>query len=402
MASETSTLKFVAALAVALIAAPVASQSAIAPAETGQVVSYDVNRPRRDDGALRAGVGWPSPRFSDNGDGTMTDNLTQLVWLKQVGCLPAQNWQGALTQVASLNSGTNFGCSEYTAGAFGDWRLPNLRELESLLDASVVNHVIWLGLEGFLTVMADDYFSSTSYTATFAWTLNLPNGSPSTILKTSSRRVWPVRGTSAPPLPLPRTGQVLIFDVNLPPRDDGALLAGVAWPAPRFADPGDGTVGDGLTGLTWLADADCIASEYPGFDADGTAGDGAVTWQHALDFAAGVVDGTYPLCAAGRDDWRLPNRRELHSLVDASQNNPALPSGHPFVGVFADEYWTSTTDAVEPTFAWVVDLYTGSFTFRDKALDPRFVWLVRGGPEIFADAYEYGDLSQWSASVGGP
>ena len=42
-------------------------------------------------------------------------------------------------------------------------------------------------------------------------------------------------------------------------------------------------------------------------------------------------------------DWMLPNRRELQSLVDVSNNNPSLPSGHPFYNVVNAWYWSSTT-----------------------------------------------------------
>ena len=51
-----------------------------APVEkTGQTTSCAAG----DDGALKKGVAWPSPRFTDNADGTVSDNLTGLIWLKQ-------------------------------------------------------------------------------------------------------------------------------------------------------------------------------------------------------------------------------------------------------------------------------------------------------------------------------
>jgi len=46
--------------------------------KTGQTTSYDT----RDDGALEKGVAWPTPRFTDNNNGTITDNLTKLIWMK--------------------------------------------------------------------------------------------------------------------------------------------------------------------------------------------------------------------------------------------------------------------------------------------------------------------------------
>ena len=106
------------------------------------------------------------------------------------------------------------------------------------------------------------------------------------------------------------------------------MLVVVAMDAPLYAegqltffatDNGDGTVTDNLTGLMWLRDANCIATNYPEFDTDFTAGDGRVTWQHALDFVNGINSGAYSQCGAGHQDWRLPNREELRSLLDYSR-----------------------------------------------------------------------------------
>ena len=81
------------------------------------------------DGEIQAGVPWPDPRFTDNGDGTVADNLTGLMWTKDAN-LPGTTitWQQALDYAADMNAASypNFG---YT-----DWRLPNVNELESLRD----------------------------------------------------------------------------------------------------------------------------------------------------------------------------------------------------------------------------------------------------------------------------
>ena len=95
--------------------------------KTGQTVSYATG----DDGDLEMGVAWPSPRFTDNGDGTVKDELTGLVWTKNANLTGGTGtWQQALDYVAGMNAGThpNFG---YT-----DWRLPNVNELKSLTDNS--------------------------------------------------------------------------------------------------------------------------------------------------------------------------------------------------------------------------------------------------------------------------
>src|ERR1700675_1460495 len=55
-------------------------------AQTGQTLSWDGSGLNRDDGGLKAGVAWPNPRFTDNKNGTITDNLTKLIWLKNANC----------------------------------------------------------------------------------------------------------------------------------------------------------------------------------------------------------------------------------------------------------------------------------------------------------------------------
>ena len=56
--------------------------------KTGQTTSYTTG----DDGDLEMGVPWPSPRFTDKGDGTVTDNLTGLIWLKDANCFGGRTW----------------------------------------------------------------------------------------------------------------------------------------------------------------------------------------------------------------------------------------------------------------------------------------------------------------------
>ena len=93
------------------------------------------------DGALQKGVELPTPRFTDKGDGTIKDNLTGLIWLKNANCPNVfRDWQTALNDVARINtSGKMNGndCGD-TSGKRGthrtDWRLPNVRELHSLVD----------------------------------------------------------------------------------------------------------------------------------------------------------------------------------------------------------------------------------------------------------------------------
>jgi hypothetical protein len=197
--------------------------------------------------------------------------------------------------------------------------------------------------------------------------------------------------------PVAKTGQTTCYDQDgniidcTDTGQDGEKQAGVDWPNPRFTDNGDGTITDNLTGLIWLQDANCINTEYPGFDNDVDLEDGAVEWQHALDFVLGINDGTYADCGAGFTDWRLPNIRELHSLIHYGLVVPALsntagtgpwtddPAPDPFSNVQSSSYWSSTTKDNVTNAAWYVFIGTGIVNARFKTGD-LFVWCVRGGP----------------------
>jgi hypothetical protein len=160
-----------------------------------------------------------------------------------------------------------------------------------------------------------------------------------------------------------KTGQTLSYSAG----DDGGLQRGVAWPEPRFTEHADGTVTDNLTGLMWLTDANCF---------------GAVNWQQALDKVAdfNANPGSYSCggYTAAYTDWRLPNRKELRSLTDFSQNNPALPAGHPFSYVQSHDYWSSTTCAYSTDGAWVVYMGYG-YVIGDLKSGYYYVWPVRAG-----------------------
>jgi hypothetical protein len=124
-------------------------------------------------------------------------------------------------------------------------------------------------------------------------------------------------------------------------------------------------VTDNLTGLIWLRNADCFGPQ------DWTT---ALSDSNTLHSGScGLTDGS----AAG--DWRLPNIRELRSLIDWQHLNPALPSGHPFLGVQLTDYWSSTSRIDFPIYAWAQNL---GFTVVENNFknSPFGVWPVRGGP----------------------
>jgi len=120
-------------------------------------------------------------------------------------------------------------------------------------------------------------------------------------------------------------------------------------------------------------------TEYPGTDTDlwegvDPAGDGRVSWQHALDFVNGINTGTYANCGAGQTDWHMPNRREILSLLDFStvldlSTTVTLPNGHPFTNLVApNHYWTSTTHSSwSPNRVITADLVAGGIRFHEKS-----------------------------------
>ena len=108
------------------------------------------------DGDTLAGLPWPNPRFTNNGNGTITDNLTGLIWDQDAGMTVFNGWQAALEAVKNLNS------AQYKG--FSDWRLPNVNELASLLmnDPLGQRSDIWLASQGFTGVQDSTYSSSTT------------------------------------------------------------------------------------------------------------------------------------------------------------------------------------------------------------------------------------------------
>jgi len=141
-------------------------------------------------------------------------------------------------------------------------------------------------------------------------------------------------------------------------RQDGEFKKGIPWPSPRFEQKGE-TVLDHLTGLTWTQNANL--AEFP------------FTWQEALDYVFSMNREK----AFGCSDWRLPNRRELRSLMSHQTGKPALPEGHPFTNVFLGWYWTSTTAAINTAYAWYIHL-EGARTFYGGKEQFFLLWPCRG------------------------
>lgn len=166
------------------------------------------------------------------------------------------------------------------------------------------------------------------------------------------------------PLAVLATGQHDCFDERGSRMDcagsgqDGEVQSGLAWPEPRFIVDGEIAL-DRLTGLYWPCNASL--SELP------------LMWQESLDFVAQMNTAV----ALGYDDWRLPTRRELMSVLCYQQTRPPLPTGHPFINLFAGWYWSATTAVYQPAYAWYMDLDGGRVFYGGKD-QSYMVWPVRG------------------------
>jgi hypothetical protein len=157
---------------------------------------------------------------------------------------------------------------------------------------------------------------------------------------------------------------------------DGDIQAGATL---RYKDLGNGTILDRNTLLIWEKKDDNDVD--PLHDKDTT-----YTWDNA--FAVHVA-GLNAANFAGRDDWRLPNVKELRSIIDHEAFNPAVDpvfntacsSGCTVLNcscTATPDYWSSSTFAKVPTSAWDVSFTVGASDGEDKG-DSRFVRAVRGG-----------------------
>jgi uncharacterized protein DUF1566/galactose oxidase-like protein/Kelch motif protein len=350
------------------------------PARTGQTSCWDAaGTPLTScagtgqDGDTLTGIAWPSPRFIDNSVATtanltVTDKLSGLIWAKN-GNLAAgmKTWQQALDYIKTLNSGNYLG--------YNDWRLPNRNELESLVNKQLSHSAQWLNTQGFTNVQANWYWSSSTYADyTFsAWYVYMYAGRVSYNVKGGNGYVWPVRSGQSGTLTLPKTGQTDCYDASGASRtcsgtgEDGEQQIGTAWPSTRFNDnsiavAGNLTVTDKLTGLIWAKNGNLAA--------------GAITWQQALDYIKTLNSSSGYL---GHNDWRLPNRNELESLVNQQQpNSVQWLNTQGFTNVRADYYWSSSTYANDPYSAWGVLMVDGYVSYNGKAGNG-YVWPVRSG-----------------------
>lgn len=142
-------------------------------------------------------------------------------------------------------------------------------------------------------------------------------------------------------------------------------------PTSRFADQGDGTVADSATKLIWKKCSEGQSWNAATGGCDGIAA--SYSWWLALQQAtAGNVTGF-----AGRNDWRLPNIKELSSIVERQCNDPTINQGI-FPSTPSTWFWSASLFTGHSATAWSIRFSDGTdgASLKSDALSVR---LVRGG-----------------------
>jgi len=274
------------------------------PVDTGQFKCYDtaveIDFPESGESFFGQDAHYygPPPRYSDNGNGTVLDLTTGLTWMAS----PDTDGDGELESPGDKLSWWNAMdfpdvLNGMSYGGFDDWRLPSIKELYSLIDFSGVDPS---GFEGDTTGLIP--FIDREY---FAFIYGNENGGERII----DSQYW----SSTEYVSTTMGGDHTVFGVNFADgriKGYGTSLHGddkesfvlccrgnTGYGTNNFTDNGDGTVTDAATGLIWQQD-DSVTGR---------------TWEQALSYAENLV-------LAGRDDWRLPNAKELQSIVDYTRS----------------------------------------------------------------------------------
>jgi hypothetical protein len=256
--------------------------------------------------------------------------LSGLIWTRNANIFQfPMIWHEARSRAEEMN--------RKSADGYDGWRLPHRNELFGIVSHANINPAL-PDTHPFVNVFPGYYWTATPCVRLpdQVWYVHLGGARVQRGIKQGSYLVWPVRGGND--MTLEATGK------------------------PRFQDIG-GTVLDLLTGLSWIKDADAMHR--------------SVGWADAVDGAEKLNrSNTYEYC-----DWRLPNIRELASLVDMGQHTPALSKNHPFINL-RQAYWSSTTSIYDPRYAWVVEFTDGAVGVGFKPLSEFHAWYVRSDTDL--------------------
>lgn len=255
--------------------------------------------------------------FSDNGDGTVTDNVTGLIWEQKT----VDNKDTTYTWV---DAGSY--CENLSLGSYSDWRLPDVKELQTIVDYGKYKPAI--DETYFPNTASSGYWSSTTYAGNSdsAWGVGFYGGHVLAYGKSGNSYVHCVRGGSE--------SVIGSFD---------------------YLDNGE-TITHQSTGLIWQKESD---RQQP-------------IWEDAISYCENLSLG-------GHSDWRLPNIKELQTIMDYGKYDPAIDETY-FPNTAFSYYWSSTASADGSGSAWGVAFGDGRVDANLKS-NSYYVRCVRGGSE---------------------
>ena len=252
----------------------------------------------------------PQMAYRDNGDGTITDINTGLMWQKTPDFKNLMTWYEAVEYADDLE-----------LAGHNDWRLPSIKELYSIVDFRGNQHA----RKPYLNTTYFDF--EYPRRSTGLRSMDAQYWSGNFYIGRTMRNDLSAFGFNF------ADGRIKSYPANLTTgpvarRYARCVRCNQHYGKNKLVDNGDGTVTDAATGLMWQKSD------------SGTT----MNWREALDYAEKLV-------YAGHDDWRLPNAKELQSIVDytrspgAADPNVRTVAIDPILGVTRTEswFWTSTT-----------------------------------------------------------
>ena len=275
-----------------------------------------------------------TPAYTQSSDGlTVKDQVTGLTWQKSHDS-GIYYWAATETVVDNLN--------KQNYGGYNDWRVPTIKELYSL----------WNGSAGWPYIdtkyFAINYSSEEDLSHAIFWSCDKYTG---------------VLGNISGNIPGAElafginfgTGHIKAYSISIGPKHFVRCVRGnLAYGVNVFQHNNDGTISDLATGLMWQQ----------------TDNGSGLDWEHALAYAQTQNNANH----LGHNDWRVPNTKELQSIVDYTRSpyatnsanvGPAINALFSCTGILNDGgkadypyYWTSTSAIPNPTgaysYAWYV------------------------------------------------
>jgi len=257
--------------------------------------------------------------FTKSGN-IVTDSITGLQWQDEPYTMEedqAYSQQNETGKVLSWENAIDY-CENLTLDGYSNWRLPNINELNSIVDRNKAQYVT---ADGFSEIFNVKFASSTSYATPpytdLAWYVDFSNAK--VYNDNTKNNIFAVRCVRTPEYTRDDTKEIVTYTPT-----------GLMW-----QDNSEAT----STRKKWVIQTNYDAKEY-----DNTSGDTATTY--CTDLTLG-----------GYSDWRLPTVEELNATVDKNADGAKIKNA--FKNSVASFYWTSITNIVDSDVAWVVNFKSG-------------------------------------------